>query len=108
MLAVQLARLQFGLTVCFHFIFPSVTIGLSWFVCARCDALSAMGLAEGLSLGPGDALLVKMDTALTEEEACRVRDLLRDALPGRDVVVVGRGVTFVRLAGPRAEATARC
>ena len=33
MLAVQLARLQFAATMCFHFIFPPVSIGLGWLVC---------------------------------------------------------------------------
>jgi len=28
--AVLLARLQFAVTICFHFIFPSITIGLAW------------------------------------------------------------------------------
>jgi cytochrome bd ubiquinol oxidase subunit I len=28
--AVALARLQFALTVGFHFIFPAITIGLAW------------------------------------------------------------------------------
>jgi len=28
--AVLLARLQFALTICFHFIFPPITIGLAW------------------------------------------------------------------------------
>ena len=27
---VLLARLQFAMTICFHFIFPPVTIGLAW------------------------------------------------------------------------------
>jgi cytochrome d ubiquinol oxidase subunit I len=31
--AVQLARLQFAVTMCFHFIFPPVTIGLGWMLC---------------------------------------------------------------------------
>ncbi len=30
--AVSLARLQFGLTVAFHFLFPPITIGLSWLI----------------------------------------------------------------------------
>src|SRR4030067_1116929 len=30
--AVLLSRIQFGLTVGFHFIFASLTIGLSWFI----------------------------------------------------------------------------
>ena len=28
--AVLLARLQFALTIAFHFIFPPITIGLAW------------------------------------------------------------------------------
>lgn len=28
--AVLLARIQFAVTICFHFIFPSITIGLAW------------------------------------------------------------------------------
>ena len=31
--AVFLARLQFGVTICFHFIFPPVTIGLGFMLC---------------------------------------------------------------------------
>jgi cytochrome d ubiquinol oxidase subunit I len=31
--AVFLARLQFGVTICFHFIFPPVTIGLGFLLC---------------------------------------------------------------------------
>ena len=30
--AVLLARLQFALTICFHFIFPPLTIGLAWLI----------------------------------------------------------------------------
>ncbi|MFA6034966.1 MAG: cytochrome ubiquinol oxidase subunit I, partial [Myxococcota bacterium] len=30
--AVLLARIQFGLTVGFHYIFPPLSIGLSWFI----------------------------------------------------------------------------
>ncbi len=30
--AVSLARLQFGLTIAFHFLFPPVTIGLAWVI----------------------------------------------------------------------------
>ena len=30
--AVLLARMQFAITIAFHFIFPSLTMGLSWFV----------------------------------------------------------------------------
>lgn len=31
--AVDLARLQFAVTICFHFIFPPITIGLGWLLC---------------------------------------------------------------------------
>ncbi len=30
--AVLLARIQFGLTIGFHFIFPSITVGMAWFI----------------------------------------------------------------------------
>ena len=33
MAAVELARLQFAVTMAFHFIFPPVTIGLGWMLC---------------------------------------------------------------------------
>jgi cytochrome bd ubiquinol oxidase subunit I len=46
--AVQLARLQFAVTMCFHFIFPPVSIGLGWMLCVaewlawkRADAVYA-------------------------------------------------------------------
>lgn len=32
--ALLLARLQFAVTACFHFIFPPVSIGLAWMLCA--------------------------------------------------------------------------
>src|SRR5512145_2174205 len=33
MAAFDLARLQFAVTICFHFIFPPITIGLGWMLC---------------------------------------------------------------------------
>ena len=36
--AVLLARLQFALTVGFHFLFPPITIGLAWLLRGRGDA----------------------------------------------------------------------
>ncbi|MFL5302812.1 MAG: cytochrome ubiquinol oxidase subunit I [Anaeromyxobacteraceae bacterium] len=33
MTAVDLSRLQFAVTMCFHFIFPPLTIGLGWMLC---------------------------------------------------------------------------
>lgn len=41
--AVLLARLQFALTVGFHFIFPPISIGLAWFVCLLMSKYKSTG-----------------------------------------------------------------
>ncbi len=48
--AVLLARLQFAMTVGFHFIFPPITIGLAWFLV----------LVEGLGWRKGDETYVRI------------------------------------------------
>ena len=39
---ILLARLQFAATICFHFIFPPITIGLAWLLVARGDPTGGM------------------------------------------------------------------
>jgi cytochrome d ubiquinol oxidase subunit I len=48
--ALFLARLQFAVTACFHFIFPPVSIGLAWMLC----------IAEYLGWRRGDAHYVQV------------------------------------------------
>ncbi len=50
MAAVEMARLQFAVTMCFHFIFPPITIGLGWMLC----------VTEWLAWRRGDALYAQV------------------------------------------------
>lgn len=47
---VLLSRLQFAMTICFHFIFPPVSIGLAWLLV----------IVEGLGWRKGDEVYVRM------------------------------------------------
>lgn len=52
-------------------------------------AVAPLAAMDGLVVRPGDTLIVRYDRTFNADEAQRVKDKLRERLPGVDVLVIG-------------------
>ena len=97
------SRLQFGLTIAFHYIFPPMTIGLLVVAVRRRIALLTAAMLHRLRMAPGaDAIdqaggMTELDR-LKEDDDRAIERVARDEL---GLIRPGELVYKVELEGPR-------
>jgi hypothetical protein len=63
------------------------------------DAIRYLGDVQKLTLGPNDAVVLSVDEEISDSIAERLREMMQAKLPGRTVIVLGKGMKIGVLAG---------